>query len=156
MDRTPDWSTRAGLAEIREAYAAQIPSWRAPVAYAVGLTPASSDPEWEFAHVNTPGGAHGLAAVILATVLGHDGSTATLPISVGQLETAIATLAPARACVEVEHPNLAGWESARAALRSNPMREAVAVFVADLEDPVSSEADASLRARLDGRGAVEA
>ena len=37
-----------------------------------------------------------------------------------------------------------------AELEGNPAREARAVFVADLDDPVSSEADGSMRATFEG------
>jgi hypothetical protein len=50
----------------------------------------------------------------------------------------------------VPHPNLGAWKEVLAELDSNPAREAVAVYVADLDDPVSSEADASLRVLLEG------
>ena len=148
----PDWTTVEGLAVIRSALASRIEGWRYPVTYAVGLSPATSSPEWEFPHVNAPGGRHGLAAVVLATVLGHDGSTATLELSASQLEVAVASLEPAEACPAVEHPNLAAWRSVLDDARGNPFRSLVAVFVADLDDPVTSEADASLRAGLDGGG----
>ena len=116
----------------------------------MGLSPASSSPEWVFAHVNHPGGAHGLAAVVLATVLGHDGSTATLAVSRSQLAAAVESLEPARACTSVEHPNLAAWQQVLLELEGNPAREAQAVFVADLDDPVTSEADGSMRATFEG------
>jgi len=145
-----DWSTPDGLAAIREHLAARLDGWRQPVAYAVGLSPASSSPEWVFAHVNAPGGCHGLPAVILATVLRHDGSTATLPLSRSELAAAVQSLAPAEACTELEHPNLAAWREVLAELEGNPAREARAVFVADLDDPVSSEADGSMRATFEG------
>ena len=145
-----DWSTPDGLTAIREHLAARLDGWRQPVAYAVGLSPASSSPEWVFAHVNAPGGRHGLPAVILATVLRHDGSTATLPLSRSELAAAVQSLAPAEACTELEHPNLAAWREVLAELEGNPAREAGAVFVADLDDPVSSEADGSMRATFEG------
>ena len=145
-----DWSTPDGLAAIRAHLAARIDGWRQPVAHAVGLSPASSSPEWVFAHVNTPGGAHGLAAVVLASVLGHDGSTATVPVSRAQLAAAVESLEPARACASVEHPNLAAWHQVLLELEGNPAREAQAVFVADLDDPVTSEADGSMRATFEG------
>jgi len=145
-----DWSTPDGLAAIRAHLAARIDGWHQPVAHAVGLSPASSSPEWVFAHVNHPGGAHGLAAVVLATVLGHDGSTATLVVSRSQLAAAVESLEPARACTSVEHPNLAAWQQVLLELEGNPAREAQAVFVADLGDPVTSEADGSMRARFEG------
>jgi hypothetical protein len=145
-----DWSTPAGLAAIREHLAARIDGWRQPVAYAVALSPASSSPGWVFAHVNGPGGQHGLPAVVLATVLGHDGSTATLPVSKADLAAAVESLAPAEACTALEHPNLAAWREVLGELEGNPAREAQAVFVADLDDPVSSEADGSMRATFEG------
>ncbi|KRE44042.1 hypothetical protein [Knoellia sp. Soil729] len=145
-----DWSTPDGLEAIRDHLAAKIEGWRPPVAYAVGLSPASSSPEWGFAHINEPEGRHGLPAVILATVLGHDGSTATLDVSVSQLSAAVESLAPAEACTELDHPNLAAWRSALAEAQSNPARTLLAVFVADLDDPVSSEADGAMRATFEG------
>lgn len=145
-----DWSTPDGLAAIRDHLAAQVEGWRAPVAYAVGLSSASSSVEWGFAHVNRPGGRHGLPAVILATVLGHDGSTATLDVSTAQLAAAVESLAPAEACTSLDHPNLVAWRSALAEAESNPARSLVAVFVSDLGDPVSSEADGAMRASIEG------
>ncbi len=145
-----DWSTPEGLAAIRDHLAGRLDSYRHPVAYAVALSPASSSPEWVFPHVNEPGGTHGLPAVVLATIIGHDGSTATLDVSRAALEAAVQSLEPAEACTSVPHPNLGAWKEVLAELDSNPAREAVAVYVADLDDPVSSEADASLRVLLEG------
>jgi hypothetical protein len=144
------WSTPEGLVAIADHLAARIDGWRPPVAWAVGLSAASSSPEWVFPHVNAPGGRHALAAVVLATVLRHDGSTATLDLGRSGLEAAARSLAPAEACPGLDHPNLAAWRFVLAELESNPARSAAAVFVADLEDPVSSEADASLRVLLEG------
>ena len=145
-----DWSTPDGLVAIRDHLAARIDGWRQPVAHAVALSPASSSPEWVFAHVNGPGGRHGLPAVVLATVLGHDGATATLPLSRAELSAAVESLEPAQACTALEHPNLAAWREVLVELEGNPAREAQAVFVADLDDPVSSEADGSMRATFEG------
>ena len=149
-----DWSTPEGLAAIREHLAERIDGWRAPVAHAVGLSPASSSVEWVFPHVNVPGGSHGLPAVVLASVLGHDGSTATLPLSRSELAAAVESLEPAEACTSLEHPNLAAWRQVLTDLEGNPAREAVAVFVADLDDPVASEADGSMRATFEGHEPV--
>ena len=104
-----DWSTPEGLKAIKEAVAATIPGWQPPAAYAVGLSSASSSPEPDFPHVNAPGGAHNLPGVVLAKVLGHDGSTATIDLTATQLEAAVDALAPAEACTSVDHPNLAAW-----------------------------------------------
>ncbi|MGG5258206.1 hypothetical protein [Phycicoccus avicenniae] len=146
-----DWSTPEGLAAIRAHLVDRIEGWREPAAHAVGLSPASSTPDWDFPHVTaSPGARPALATVVLATILGHDGSTATLPLSHSDLEAAVDSLAPAEACTDVPHPNLAAWREVLHELEGNPAREAVAVFVADLEEPVASEADASLRVRLGG------
>lgn len=145
-----DWSTPDGLAAITEHLAGRLDGYRAPVAHAVAVSPASSDPVWELPHVNAPGGRHGLPAVVLATILGHDGSTATVPLTSAQLTAAIESLSPAEACRELDHPNLAAWREASRMLEDNPAREAVAVFVADLDDPVSSEADGEMRATFEG------
>lgn len=147
---TFDWSTPEGLAAIKGHLASAIDGWEDPVAYAVGLSPASSTPEWEFPHVNAPGGGHGLPAVVMATVLRHDGSTATLPVSPLEMRRAVEALEPARACRELDHPNLAAWHRVLTELDANPAREVVAVFVRDLDDPVTSEADAALRAEIRG------
>jgi hypothetical protein len=145
-----DWSTPAGLAAIKAHLAARIPRWHDPVAYAVGLSSASSSPEWDWPHVDAPGGQHGLPAVVLATILGHDGSTATQELTIAQLEAAIGSLEPAEACTERDHPNLAAWRTLLADAQGNPARTLTAVFVSDLDDPVTSEADASMRATFEG------
>ncbi|APH00418.1 hypothetical protein ASJ30_01805 [Janibacter indicus] len=145
-----DWSTPEGLAAIRAHLAERLDGWTPPVAWAVGITPASSDPDVQFPHVNLPGGSHGLAAVVLASVLRHDGATATLDVSVDQLQAAFEGLEPARACTTVEHPNLGAWRGLLTEARDNPARELVAVFVADLDDPVSSDADGEMRAGFEG------
>lgn len=145
-----DWSTPAGLAAIKAHLAERIDGWTPPVAWAVGITPASSDPEVQFPHVNLPGGSHGLAAVVLASVLRHDGSTATLDVSAEQVRAAVDGLAPAQACAEVEHPNLAAWQGLLTEAGDNPARALVAVFVADLDDPVGSDADGQMRAGFEG------
>jgi hypothetical protein len=144
----PDWSTPEGLAAIKVALAATIDGWQPPVAYAVGISPASSSPELEFPHVNAPGGTHGLPAVVLAKLLGHANGTQTYEVSKQQLEAAVETLRPAEACTSLDHPNLAAWRTVLAELDANPARTAFAVFVGDLDDPVGSEADATLRALL--------
>ena len=131
-----DWSTPQGLSAITDQLASRIDGYAPPTAYAVGITPASSSAEIDFPHVNPPGGRHGLPAVILATILHHAGGTRTYDLAVPELDAAIDALSPAEACRELEHPNLAAWRELRAEARSNPARSLVAVFIADLDDPV--------------------
>lgn len=152
MDDSPqlDWSTPDGLAAIARHLGDRIEGYRPPVAHALAVSSATSDLDWQLPHVNEPGGRHGLAAVVLATVLGHDGSTATLPLTSAHLDAAIESLEPAEACREIQHANLDAWREARRLLDDNPAREVVAVFVADLDDPVSSEADGEMRGTFEG------
>jgi hypothetical protein len=145
---TADWSTPEGLAAIKDALAATIDGWVPPVAYAVGISSASSSPELAFPHVNPPGGTHGLPAVVLAKLLGHAHGSHTYDLSRPQLEAAVETLRPAEACTTLDHPNLAAWRTVLAELGSNPARTAYAVFIGDLDAPVESEAEATLRTLL--------
>ena len=145
---TADWSTPEGLAAIKEALAATIDGWVPPVAYAVGISSASSSPELEFPHVNAPGGTHGLPAVVLAKLLGHVSGSHTYDLSRPQLEAAVETLRPAQACTSLDHPNLAAWRTILGEIGSNPARTAYAVFIGDLDEPVESEAEATLRTLL--------
>ncbi|MCE1177818.1 MAG: hypothetical protein LWW86_02120 [Micrococcales bacterium] len=145
-----DWTTPEGLAAIRDALASTIEGWREPVAFGVGLTPASSSAELEFPHVNVAGSRAGLSAVVLAKAVGHPGGSATYPVTAAQLQAAIDALAPAEACAGVRHPNLAAWRTALAELEGNPARAAYAVFVGDLDDAVVDEADAAFRATFEG------
>ncbi len=93
-----------------------------------------------------PGGRTGCPAWVLATVLKHDGSTATLEVSRQQLDEAITALAPAGACAEVDHPNLAAWRRIASRLNANGGGTVTAVFVRSVDDPVCSDVDAALRA----------
>lgn len=136
-----DWSTLAGLHEIRRARSGLIEGWAAPVAYAVGFRRGR---EWVFPYVNLPGGTHGLPAVMLAEVVGYSHGTREICVSATCLAQAITALQPAEAATDVDHPNLAAWRSITAA---DP-REIVGVFIGSLNDPIAGPADAALRARI--------
>jgi hypothetical protein len=86
--------------------------------------------------------------VILAKLLGHASGSHTYDLSRQQLAAAVETLRPAEACTSLEHPNLAAWRIVLGELDSNPARTAYAVFIGDLDDPVESEAEATLRTLL--------
>ncbi|XVX19653.1 hypothetical protein ACQP1U_15305 [Actinomycetota bacterium] len=145
-----DWTTREGLAAIRDALASTVDGWREPVAFGVGLTPASSSAELEFPHVNAPGSRAGLSAVVLAKAVGHASGSATYRLAGPELQAAVDALAQAEACPDVQHPNLAAWRTVLGELEGNPARAAYAVFVGDLDDPVVDEADAAFRATFEG------
>ncbi|UMG93120.1 hypothetical protein [Nocardioides sp. TF02-7] len=138
-DPLDEWSTLEGLAAVRTRLGAQIDGWVAPVSHGIAL-------DGDIGLVNRPGGAHGLPAVVLATVLKHDGSSATLPMSRQQLDEAITALAPAEACTDVEHPNLAAWRALAERMDAAGGGELTAVFVRSADDPVTSPVDGALRA----------
>ncbi|GAA1522773.1 pyridoxamine 5'-phosphate oxidase family protein [Nocardioides humi] len=138
-DPLDEWATRQGLDRIRARLAAQIDGWAEPASYALAL-------DGVIGHVDGPGGPRRLPAVVLATVLKHDGSTATLDVSRQQLDEAITALAPATACTAVDHPDLAAWRALRDA-HDERGGAIAAVFVGDAADPVTSPIDADLRGR---------
>lgn len=140
------WRTPEELAAARDVIAAAIEGWAPPAAFAVGISSATSSAETDFPIVNV--GEHELAAVIMATVVGHASGTATYELNTAQLRHAISGLEPAEACTVVEHRNLAAWRELLAEAESNPARTLCVVFVGSLGDPVSSEADGSLRSQL--------
>lgn len=144
---TAQWSTPEEIAAARQTIAASIDGWQEPAAFAVGISSATSSAETEFPHVNNVG-AGLLPALVMAKTIGYSSGTLTHELTTHELEHAIAGLAPAEACTAYEHPNLAAWRSILAELRTNPARTAVVVFIASLDDPVSSEADGSLRTQL--------
>jgi hypothetical protein len=143
---TAAWTTPAELDAARETIAASIEGWVPPAAYAVGLTSATSSAEYEFPVINV--GDHYLPAVVLAKTIAYSSGTSTHVLSVAELTHAINGLAPAEACTTMDHPNLRAWREMLAEVESNPFRGIVAVFIGDLDDPVSSEADGSLRTQL--------
>lgn len=126
------------LAALRDQYAARVPGWQPPVTWALVV-------DGEVAVVNAPGGKHGLSALSLAVALGHDGSTATLPVTREQAAEAARLLAPAAVDASMPHPNLVAF---RAGGTGGHVLQAV--FVRDLADPVTSPADAALRAAVGG------
>ena len=67
----------------------------------------------------------------------------------GDLDRAIALLAPAEACTDMPHPNIAAWREVRAELPADGY--ATAVFADDLTAPTS---DPYVQALLDAAGAA--
>ena len=143
---TTAWSTAEEIAAARETIAASIDGWQEPAVWAVGLTSATSSSEYEFPVINV--GEAYLAAVVLAKTIGYANGTSTHVISVAELTHALNGASPAEAYGGIQHRNLAAWREMLAEVGSNPYRGIVAVFIGDLDDPVSSEADGSLRTQL--------
>lgn len=144
-----EWRTLEQIEAARETIAASIEGWQPPAAFAVGVSSATSSSETEFPHVNV--GTGELPAVIIAKVTGYANGTSTHELTTGQLAHAIAALEAAEACPAYQDGNLAAWRLTLEEARSNPARTLCVVFIGDLDDPVSSEADGSLRLQLPTR-----
>jgi hypothetical protein len=107
------WETTEQIAEALARFEGTHASWRRPRAH--GLVVNGEVAVWNV-------GAHYLPAAVMASVLGHDGSTAAFALSEQQLDVAIEALSPAEACLDYDHPNLLAWRAARGA-------QVVAVFI---------------------------
>ena len=138
------WETPEKIGAALAHFEGLIPGWRPPAAY--GVAALSPPAPARFPVVNRAD--HALPAVVLALVVGRVNETATYPLTVDHLDQAIATLAPAEAAPMYQHPNIVAWREVRAELAADPRVRAVAVFVADLDDPSSGPHDDELRAQL--------
>lgn len=144
------WSTNEELAAARDRFAVAIPGWKQPVAHGVGLIPSGADPSPE--HFPIPNaGEHMLVAVAAATALGYSSGTRVIEVDRADLERAIELLSPAEAA-QMPHPNLWLWrDTYLPALDADPEARVVAVFIGDLDDPISGPADAAFREALSFR-----
>lgn len=133
------WATPDDLRQARERFTAGIPGWVQPVVHGLVTTIDG------VTRVQVVSGLdHRLPAVVLGSVIGRVAGTATHSVTPAQLERAAELLAPAEAALFCPHPNLWTW---RRVLAEKPSL-IQAVFIDDLADEVSSEADALLRASL--------
>jgi hypothetical protein len=110
------WETVEQIADALARIESTNPGYRPPRAH--GLVANGAVVVWNVEN-------HPLPAAVMASTLGHDGSTAAVPLGAEQLDAAIAGLAPAEACPAYDHPNLAAWREVRAS-----GADAVAVFIA--------------------------
>lgn len=136
------WKTReeiiAGLTRLEEGH----PGWERPAAYAVGV---HREGRTTFTLTNV--GERLLPSIALGRACGHTRGTATYELTLEQLDTAIANLAPAAACTEMEHPNHHHWMEVAATLRQDGGR-AVAVFLGALDDSPVDDHDRAFRAAI--------
>ncbi len=133
------WATDDDLRAARERFAASIPGWVQPAVHGLVTTIDS------VTRVQVVSGLdHRLPAVVLGSVIGRVAGTATITVTPSQLAAAVDLLAPAEEALHCPHPNLWAW---RRVLAENPS-SIEAVFIDNLEDPVSSAADALLRSSL--------
>jgi hypothetical protein len=135
------WRTPEEIAAARDRFEAAIPGWRPPARYGVGRR---VDADVEFARINTEH--HRLPAAILATVCGHRGGSASYPLTLADLDRAIALLGPAEADTSQPHPNLWAWRGLRARLTDTD--EAIAVFDADPAQPCDDPYVLAMRAQV--------
>ena len=130
-DSVERWTTREEVLAARRRYEAAIPGWQCPPLY--GLGTRSAEGVIRFPYICH--GDHPLPAVVVASVCGHQSGSASYDLTVDQLAEAIHRLAPAEACKDWDHPNLAAWRQVRQSLTEQPGSIAVAVFDADPEAP---------------------
>ena len=133
------WVTADDLRAARERFAAAIPGWVQPAVHGLVTTIDG------VTRVQVVSGLdHRLPAVVLGSVIGRVSGTATFTVTPRQLASAVELLTPAEAALHCPHPNLWTW---RRVLAEKP--SAIhAVFIDDLGDDISSEADALLRSSL--------
>ena len=133
------WVTDDDLRAARERFTASIPGWVQPVVHGLVTTIDG------VTRVQVVSGMdHRLPAVVLGSVIGRVSGTATFQVTPAQLATAVELLTPAEAALHCPHPNLWAW---RRVLAENPT-SIEAIFIDELGDPVSSEADRLLRSSL--------
>ena len=117
-----------------------IPGWQRPAAW--GLGRLSDDGTVQFERVNVAWSL--LPAVVVATLCGHVSGSGAYPLTVVDLDRAIALLAPADFATFMPHPSLAALRALRADLDDDD--QAVVVYAGDLADPTD---DPAVRALLD-------
>ena len=156
---TFNYETLAGLTAWRESIEESIPAYVRPAAYGVGIAtiaPNGQILDTRYPVVNTD--VHMLPGAVLAQVLGRTHGTATHRLDHTQLQEAVAVLAPAEACKEIDHPNLAAWRvMLDVALQPHPpggQRVLVASFIDAFTDPPVDAHDVYLRLHLLSRRLV--
>jgi hypothetical protein len=143
MPSTERWETDEELAAARGRFAATVPGYTHPAAYATARLDGDT---LTFGYVNDIGTPHRLPAAVLASVCGHHGGTATYRLTGAQFAGAVERLAPAEAATHWDHPNLWSW---RVLLDgATPESRFVVFFLgAEADEPVD-EVDRRFRARL--------
>ena len=123
------WTTKEEVHDACQRHEATIPGWQCPRLFGLGLKRQSRDSWFPFVcH-----GDHPLPAVILAIVVGHRGGTCGHGLGLQELDQAITLLAPAEACRDFTHPNLAAWRLLRQEAEGLTDPKLIAVFDTDPE-----------------------
>lgn len=124
------WETPEKIAAVRERLIADLPGWKLPAAYGLGIYDVSEELVFGLRNV----GEHPLPALVMATILGHEGGSNSYEVDAATLRQAIRLLQPAEACTAYKHPNLAEWRKVLKLLTGKGQAEAKMVFVADFDD----------------------
>jgi hypothetical protein len=134
------WATPEEIAAARERFEAAMPGYQPPATSAVGRRVGDGV---EFARISSP--PHRLPAAILATVCGYRQGSASYRLAPGDLDRAIALIAPAEADTSQPHPNLWAWRDLRARLSDDD--EVIVVFDADPAQPSTDPYVLAMRAQ---------
>lgn len=136
-----EWPTPEEITTARETMIARIPGWVLPAAHGLAI---EEDGRFDFPRVNA--GVNPLPAVVMATVLGHPGGSASYAVDLELLDLAIRLLAPAEVCTAYEHPNLATWREVREVLAAGA--EGRMVFLGAVDDESDDPAVNALRSAI--------
>lgn len=137
------WVTDDDLRDAGQRYAAGIPGYAPPAAHGVARKDGG---ELTFGHVNPPGAARPLPAVVMASVCGYVATTGVFHLDRERFAEAVARLTPAEAATHIPHPNLWTWRELLAGGGADSTF--LAFYVASAGDPVVDEDDARFRARF--------
>ena len=136
------WATKEEIHAARERLEAGHAGWVRPAAYGVGV---HRDGETTFGLTNV--GTSPLPAIVLAIECGHTSGSAAYELTPDRLAEAMAALAPAEACTELQHPNLVEWKRLAAEIEAKG-GQAVAVFVGDLDEDPADDHERAFRAAI--------
>ena len=147
------WTTTEEITAARDAIETALAPYTRPAAFGIGIAtvgPSGATLDTWFPQTNV--GDSFMTAAVVAQVAGYQSGTATVALELAQLDAVIAGLEPAEGVPGMAHPNLAAFRALRRLAASGPRpggtRRLVAVFLADLADPITDTSDAFFRLHL--------
>lgn len=136
------------LMAARDRFAAQVPGYAHPAAYALARRDEGG---LVFGHVNEVGEARGLPAAALAVACGYSNRSGSFILTAQQVKDVLRRLAPAEAATHVPHPNIRSWRTLLQ--EAQPDHEFVAFYLAHQDDQPETAAEAEFLAlAMPGRG----
>ena len=124
----------------RDAFAARIPGYRTPIAYALAR---QDNGRLVFGHINRVGEVRGLPAAALALECGYSSHTGSFVMTREQVLRVLTRIAPAEAATHIPHPNIWTWRELLA--DADEGSRFLAFFLADAADPACSDEEAQFR-----------